>query len=182
MHALKAAVLTAVTLGASQALAYNGYIDTSGKSSVVIQVGSLAGVKGYGAHFSTGAWSDGWGGYDAECHLWESNNTVYVLCWDGYQDAANHTNKFALVLDNKADVTGLTFIVRPTEVRVEATVLTTNPYTTERKPYTLSGVFPFRQSSGFWRTSPIYYQTNGVLANYADRSGFGYTIQSVFAF
>lgn len=179
---LKALALTLSTLCASQALAYDGYVYTAGKSTVTFRVGSLAGVTGYGAHFSTGGSSDGMGGYDAECHLFESSGNVFVYCYDGYQDASNHHNQFFMPLGNKAHVTGLTFTVQAAQVRVEATLLTTNPFTTERKPYTVTGLFPYRQSSGFWRTPYIYYQANCVLAGCSSgRPGSGYAFTSISA-
>jgi hypothetical protein len=181
MNALKAATLSALALGASQALAYDGALSISGKSGFVIQTGSLANVTGYGVHFSPASSSDGMGGYDAECHLVESSGNVFVYCFDGYLDAANHHNQFFMPLGNKAHITGVSFTVYPTEVRAVATVLSANPYTTERKPYTITGTFPLRQSSGYWRSSTVYYKANGVLAG-STRPGSGYAITSAYTF
>ncbi|HEX8434493.1 hypothetical protein [Archangium sp.] len=181
LNVLKAATLSALALGASQALAYDGSLSISGKSGFVIQTGSMANATGYGIHFSPAAYSDGMGGYDAECNIMEASGNIFVYCFDGYQDANNHHNQFFMPLGSKANVTGVVFTVYPNEVRAVATVLTVNPYTTERKPYTVTGTFPLRQSSGYWRSSTVYYQANSVLAN-SGRMGGGYSITSAYTF
>lgn len=180
---VRMALFAALTLGTTQALAYDGYISTSGKLGVVISVRNFASATGWGAHFSTSSSTDGYGGYDAECHINEGSGQVTVLCYDGYQDSANHTNQFQLDLGDKARIVSVTFTIRPQEVRVDAVRYATNPYTSERKAYTSTSVFPIRQSSGFWRGGTIYYQANSVLAGCGTgRCGSGYIINSITSY
>ena len=175
--------MAATLMVAPQVFAYDGYISTAGKSTVVFVVGNFASATGFGAHFSTSSYTDGLGGYDAECHFIEGGNHVSLYCYDGYQDANNHHNEFFLPLGDKARLSSVTITVRANEVRVEAIRIATNPYTTERKSFTVTGLFPVRESSGFFRSSPIYYQTNTVLAGpYTGRTGSGYQILAAYSY
>jgi hypothetical protein len=184
MHiVLKALCCTALVLSAPQALAYTGYVSTAGKDAVIITVTGLPNAQGWGAHFSTASSTDGYGGYDAECHLTESSSFgIEALCYDGYQDASNHVNQFRMSIGPKADIEYVRFTITRREVRVDVLRRSTNGYTSEVHAYTLSGTFPLRQTSGFWRGGTIYYQTNGNLANVSGRSGSGYQISSVITY
>lgn len=162
-------------------------INVSGKDTVTFVVSNLAAAAGFGAHFST-ANEDGYGGTDAECHLTSGTaqspaSTVTLLCYDGYKDAQNVQNEFRLDLGQK-QINGqlvlshITITVSRRAVDVDVVRIATNPYTKERKPYTVSTSFPIREESGFFKTGTILYKANGVLANTPGREGSGYVLNT----
>ncbi|WP_224366676.1 hypothetical protein [Hyalangium versicolor] len=177
------AVLTMATLmAAPHALAFDGSLNTTGKSTAVFVVTNFASATGFGAHISTSSSTDGYGGSDAECHFIESAGMIDLHCYDGYQDATNTQTDFYLPLGDKARLSTVTITVRASEVRVEALRLASAPASGSPKPYTVVGQFPLRTSSGFFRTTPIYYQTNGVLAAWAGRPGSGYQLFAAYTY
>jgi hypothetical protein len=181
--ALAASLVAASTAPAS---AQVSSINLAGKSSVTFTATNLTNAAGWGVHFSTSASEDGWGGVAPECHLNSGtvaapSTTMTLLCYDGYKDAQNGQNQFRLDLgpkreNNKDVLSKVTMTVTPGGVKVEALRVATNPYTSEQKPYTISGFFPLRQETGFFKTGTLYYRANGVLAGSTDRQGTGYVL------
>ena len=168
-----------------------GSINVSGKDTVTFIVSIPAKAAGWGAHFSSTPYTDGYGGADAECHLNSGtvqapSPTVLLLCYDGYKDPQNAQNLFRLDLGPKQEngqtaLSHVTFTVSQRAVNVQVVRIATNPYTNERKPYTISASFPIREESGFFKTGTIFYKANGVLANDAGREGSGYVLTNTLA-
>jgi hypothetical protein len=149
-------------------------ITLNGQENIAFTVTNLTNVAGFGAHFSTTASTDGYGGAYAECHLIsgsveEPDSRVIALCYDGYLDPNNHANEYRLnlgakKLSNDRDaLSSVTFIVSETGVKVKAERIASNTYTNESYSYTIESTFPIRQSTGFWSTGQIYYRENSVL-------------------
>lgn len=163
-------------------------INVAGKSSVTFVVNGLSNVAGFGGHFSTGSYEDGWGGLNVECHLGSGTvaapaTTVVLVCYDGYQSPTEHDNMFRLDLgpkkeNGKAAISHIALTVSNRGVQVDAVRIATNPYTSETKPYTISSFFPLREAKGFFSTGTIYYDNdgNGVLSNDSTRQGTGYSL------
>jgi hypothetical protein len=161
-------------------------VNVTGKTSVTFVATNLTNAAGWGAHFSTSYYENGWGGAAAECHLNSGtvqtpSTTMTLLCYDGYKDAQNAQNQFRLDLgpkreNNKDVLSKVTITVTEQGVKVEALRVATNPYTNEQKPYMISGFFPLRQETGFFKAGTIYYQANGVLNGSSDRGGTGYVL------
>ncbi len=159
-------------------------------------VGNLTPVQGYGAHFSTVPYTNGWGGRYAECHLNSGrvdnpSNHLAVHCFDGYQDPNNAQNRFFLNLRNKrvhrghhgSDVDTLReirFFVSCRAVKVQAHRIAINDYNTEGHPYIIESTFPIRESSGFWETGRFCYRDNSVLNDHQERQGRYYVTDVTF--
>ncbi|HEY9707656.1 MAG TPA: hypothetical protein V6D48_05575 [Oculatellaceae cyanobacterium] len=181
-----ALAVSLVATSTTPATAVPSSVNVSGKTSVQFVVTNIPKAAGWGAHFSTTASTDGYGGTDAECHLNSGTNTqpaatVTLLCYDGYKDAQNAQNQFRLDLgpkkeNNKDVLTKVTITVTAQAVKVKAYRIATNPYTNEQKPYTISSSFPLRQTTGFFKTGKIYYQANGVLNGDTTRQGMNYVL------
>lgn len=177
--------LLALAATATPALAFDGTVTTTGKTSLSFRVENMPSVSGFGAHFSSGdSNSDGYGGNEAECHFYtDANSNVWFLCYDGYLDAQNHTNFFRASLGPKAELSVVDIEISARQVTVTGTRIASNGYTSEKFAYTTTTVMPLRQQSGFWRNSTIYYQTNGVLAcgggACVGRTGSGYAISAL---
>jgi len=181
-----ALAVSCVAASTAPASAVPKSVTVSGKSVVQFVVTNLPKAAGWGAHFSTTANTDGYGGTDAECHLNSGTDTqpaptVTLLCYDGYKNAQNHHNQFRLDLgpkqENGQDVlTKITITVTAQSVRAVAYRIATNPYTKEQKPYTISTSFPLRQDTGFFKTGKIYYQDNSVLNGNTTRKGKNYVL------
>jgi len=161
-------------------------ITLDGQENIAFTVTNLTNVAGFGAHFSTTASTDGYGGAHAECHLISGSvenpgSTVVAYCYDGYLDPNNHANEYRLNLgakkrDDMDILSSVTFIVSEAGVKVEAKRISSNPYNNESYPYTVESTFPIRQSTGFWRTGQIHYSENSVLNNRQGRDGSGYVL------
>ncbi len=161
-------------------------ITLNGQENIAFTVTNLTNVEGFGAHFSTTASTDGYGGAYAECHLISGSvgnpsSTVIAYCYDGYLDQNNHANEYRLNLgakkrsdDGRDKLSSVTFIVSEAGVKVEAKRIASNPYTNESYSYTVESTFPIRQSTGFWSTGKIYYRENSVLNE--RRKGIGYVL------
>jgi hypothetical protein len=186
-----ALAVSLVATSSTPASAQVSSINLAGKNSVTFVASNLSNAAGFGVHFSTTQYTDGYGGTDAECHFVSGrvqtpNPAMILVCYDGYKDPQNAQNQFRLDLgpkkENSKDVLStVTFTVRPDGVKVNAVRIATNPYTNEQKPYTIEGFFPLRQETGFFKTGTIYYQTNGVLAGSTDRQGSGYVLATPVA-
>jgi hypothetical protein len=146
-------------------------------------------VEGFGGHFSSTPNTDGYGGYHAECHLITSGGKMTVWCYDGYQDQSHHANHFRLDLgpldDTNRDgwqprLIDVTYFVTRRQVKVQATAIAMNGYTSEKHPYFVESTFPIRESSGFWRTGQFCYKANSVLNNRTGRCGWNYEIDVLF--
>jgi hypothetical protein len=180
--------LLSVILVADAANAAPAAVNIAGKTSVTFVVNGLADAKGFGGHFSTGSSEDGWGGTYTECHLISGSvaapaGTMTLVCYDGYQSPTEHDNQFRLDLgpkweNGKPAISHATFTVSNRGVQVEVTRIATNPYNSERKPYTITSFFPLREARGFFSTGTIYYDNdgNGVLSNDSSRQGMGYSV------
>lgn len=180
------AIIFALALAATttSAFAYDGVITTTGKTSLSFRIENLSSVSGFGAHFSSHSTSDGYGGYEAECHfIAGADNMLWLLCYDGYLDANNAQNQFRVSLGPKSEVSFADVEISARQVTITATRIATNPYTAEKVAYTTTTVMPLRPQSGFWRNSSIYYQTNGVLYGNGGasigRTGSGYAISAL---
>lgn len=178
--ACSALVVSLLGLGAESANAAPVAINVTNKDSVTFVVSGLSNATGFGGHFSVGSSEDGYGGSNAECHF-VAGTTIALLCYDGYQSTSEHVNSFRLELgpkqeNNQSVLSHATLIVSRRGVQVDVTRIATNPYTTERKAYTISSFFPLRESSGFFKTGTIFYENdgNGVLNNNLSRGGTGY--------
>lgn len=163
-------------------------INVSGKDTVTFVVSNLSKVTGFGGHFSTTQFTDGLGGADAECHFRTHNQDLNLLlvCYDGYSDPQNHVNQFRLELGPKKEfgqdvLSHVTFTVSRRAVNVEAVRIANNSYTSERKPYIISGSFPIREGSGFFKTGTIFYKVDGVLNGELSRAGSGYVLANPIA-
>jgi hypothetical protein len=163
-------------------------ITLDGQENIAFTVTNLTNVAGFGAHFSTTASTNGYGGAYAECHLISGSvekpgSTVVAYCYDGYLDPNNHANEYQLNLgakkqsdDGRDKLSSVTFIVSEAGVKVEAKRIASNPYTNESYPYTVESTFPIRQSTGFWSTGKIYYRENSVLNDHPERKGVNYVL------
>jgi hypothetical protein len=186
-----ALALSLVATSSTPASAQASSINLAGKNSVTFVASNLSNAAGFGVHFSTTRYTDGFGGTDAECHFVSGtvqtpNPAMILVCYDGYKDPQNAQNEFRLDLGPKKQyskdvLSTVTFTVRRDGVKVKAVRIATNPYTNEQKPYTIEGFFPLRQETGFFKTGTIYYQTNGVLAGSTDRRGTGYVLATPVA-
>ncbi len=177
-------IATALSLATVQAQVETITLD--GQENIAFTVTNLTNVAGFGAHFSTTASTDGYGGAHAECHLISGSvekpaSTVVAYCYDGYLDPNNHANEYRLNLgakkrsdDGRDKLSSVTFIVSEAGVKVEAERIASNPYTNESYPYTIESTFPIRQSTGFWSTGQIHYRENSVLNE--RREGTGYVL------
>jgi len=177
-------IATALSLATAQAQVES--ITLNGQENIAFTVTNLTNVEGFGAHFSTTASTDGYGGAYAECHLISGSvgnpgSTVVAYCYDGYLDQNNHANEYQLNLgakkrsdDGRDKLSSVTFIVSEAGVKVEAERIASNPYTNESYPYTIESTFPIRQSTGFWSTGQIHYRENSVLNE--RREGTGYVL------
>ncbi|HIE01385.1 MAG TPA: hypothetical protein EYP59_14015 [Thiotrichaceae bacterium] len=179
-------IATALSLATAQAQVES--ITLNGQENIAFTVTNLTNVEGFGAHFSTTASTDGYGGAYAECHLISGSVgnpglTVVAYCYDGYLDQNNHANEYQLNLgakkrsdDGRDKLSSVTFIVSEAGVKVEAERIASNPYTNESYPYTIESTFPIRQSTGFWSTGQIYYRENSVLNERQGREGVNYVL------
>lgn len=160
---------------------YDGYVDISNCPTVSIVVDNVDDASGWGGHFSTAAYSNGYGGTYAECHLsgadiGSQQGNVAVLCYDGYISPQDHVDSFRLDLGPRNEVEQVTFKVTARGVAVEALRHSVSGYTNDEHPYTINSFFPLGQAAGFCRENTLYYKANGNLANYPGRSGSGYTM------
>jgi hypothetical protein len=170
----------------SLSMAQAATITLNGQENIAFTVTNLVNVAGFGAHFSTTAYTNGYGGANVECHLLSGSvvnpgSTVQALCYDGYLDPTHHVNEYRLDLgakkrsdDGRDTLSSVTFIVSEEGVKVEAERIASNPYTNESYPYKIEATFPLRQSTGFWSTGQIHYIENGVLDG--SREGINYVL------
>jgi hypothetical protein len=80
-------------------VAQAGTITLNGQENIAFTVTNLSNAAGFGIHFSTTAYTDGWGGTHAECHLTsgsvsEPDNNVYIWCSDGHTGRQTYHNVF----------------------------------------------------------------------------------------
>jgi len=170
----------------SLSMAQAGTITLNGQENIAFTVTNLVNVEGFGAHFSTTASTNGYGGANVECHLLSGSvgnpgSTVFALCYDGYLDPTHHANEYRLDLgakirsdDGRDTLSSVTFIVSEECVKVEAERIASNHFTNESYPYKIEATFPLRQSTGFWSTGQIHYRENDVLDG--SREGINYVL------
>lgn len=176
--------LSILSLCSLNAFAFDGMVDITNCPTTAIVVGNVDDASGWGGHFSTDAYSNGYGGRYAECHLSGNDSgpqtgTVTVLCYDGYSDRNDHVDMYRLDLGPRNQIEQVEFKVTAKGVAVEALRHSISGYTDDENPYITTTVFPLGQSAGFCRESTLYFQANGNLANQSDRSGSGYTMTAV---
>jgi hypothetical protein len=181
-------LVVGIAAALSLSIAQAGTITLNGQENIAFTVTNLTNVAGFGAHFSTTASTDGYGGTHVECHLISGSvenpaPTVVSYCYDGFLDQNNHANEYQLNLgakkrgdDGRDMLSSVTFIVSEEGVKVEAERIASNPYTNESYPYTVESTFPLRQSTGFWQTGQIHYSENGVLNKRPGREGENYVL------
>jgi hypothetical protein len=178
---LSLAILSVCSLNA---IAYDDLVDITNCPTTAIVVGNVDDASGWGGHFSTAAYSDGYGGSYAECHLTGADSgpqtgNVTVLCYDGYTNPEDHVDMYRLDLGPRSQIEQVEFKVTERGVAVEAIRHSISGYTDDENPYVTTTFFPLGESAGFCRESSIYYQADGNLANRRGRSGSGYTMTAV---
>ncbi|MDM8564222.1 hypothetical protein QUF74_01055 [Candidatus Halobeggiatoa sp. HSG11] len=179
-------IATALSLSVAQA----GMINLNEQENIAFTVNNLSDVSGFGIHFSTTAFTDGYGGSHAECHLIsgsvsEPKNEVKVWCTDGHTGGQSYHNEFYIPLgakqrgsdsDQQEVLSSITLIVTKQGVKVKAERLAYTAFSTEVVPFTVESFFPMRENTGFWRTGEIHYSENGVLNGRSGREGSGYVV------
>jgi hypothetical protein len=170
-----------LSMFASCTYSYDGYIDISTCPTVSIVVGNIDDASGWGGHFSTSSYSNGYGGSSAECHLTGADSgpqtgTLVVLCYDGYTSWVDHVDQFRLDLGPRSEVDQVEFKLSARGVSIDVLKHSTSSFTSDENPYVINTFFTLGESAGFCRESMLYYQANGNLANQFDRGGSGYTM------
>ena len=169
--------------------AFNSYanqFDISG-NTIHYRVSNLANAQGWGGHVSTGSNEDGYGGRKAECYLHAKPANVVVFCYDGFDGQGTLNNKYQnqyrLDLGPQKDeegrdiLLGVMFKIYSDKIEVSAKRAATNRYDAQRVFYEVKGIFPLRESSGFFNSSVGYYKANGVLSGRNGREGSGFNMQ-----
>lgn len=180
-------VLAIAALVPSVAFAYDGSVSMATCDSVTLRVDDIATATGWGAHFSTAPYENGYGGFNVECHLTpDADDNILVLCYDGYGTGSNplggYQNQFEVNIGDRDEIDFVTFQVGKRGVQVTAQLLANNGYSGEVVPYTVTSFYPLREATGFCRNSSsvLYYQADGVMAGTPNRTGSGYTLTVMY--
>lgn len=178
---MKRFILIAGSLFSVCSFAYDGSVDITSCPTTVLTVSNVENASGWGAHFSTHPYSDGYGGTKAECHLSGPNSgpgigLVTVLCYDGYINSSAHVDSYRLDLGPRNLIRQVEFKVTNRGVAVDVVAHSISSYTSDENDYVKSAFFPMREASGFCRENTLYYEVDGVLSQTLSRDGSGYTL------